>query len=228
MRKTTIAAMAAAAWGWAGANAGLVQVPADQTTIQAGIDAAQNGDTVLVADGIYTGEGNRNLDFGGKLLTVRSVNGPDGCIIDCEGSGRGFFFHNGETASSVVAGYTIQNGDVEWDGPGGGYGGGIHCSGSAPTITACRIRWNHAELDGGGIYCNWAASATVSACTITGNLAVIGYGGGICCYNGSDVVMTDCTISDNLAIAGSGMANFASSPTLTNCSLADNAASGGG
>jgi len=227
MRKTTIAAMVILAWRCAGATAEVVHVPVDQPTIQAGIDAAQNGDTVLVADGTYTGENNRNLDFGGKLLTVRSANGSGSCIIDCQGSGRGFFFHNGETAGSVVDGFTIQNGDVVWDTPGGGRGGGIHCTSSSPTITACLVRWNQAEQDGGGIYCDWAAAVTISDCTISGNLAS-SYGGGICCYNDSDVVMTDCTISDNLAIAGSGVATFASSPTMSNCSLTDNASSGGG
>ncbi len=41
---------------------------------------------MLVADGIYTGEGNRDIDFLGKAITVRSENGPESCIIDCQGS----------------------------------------------------------------------------------------------------------------------------------------------
>jgi hypothetical protein len=55
-------------------------------TIQEGIDDASNGDIVLVADGIYTGGGNRDIDFYGKAITVRSFNGPDVCIIDCQGT----------------------------------------------------------------------------------------------------------------------------------------------
>jgi hypothetical protein len=64
--------------------AATIHVPADQPTIQAGIDAAVNGDTVLVADGTYTGVGNRDIDFKGKAITVKSENGPENCIIDCE------------------------------------------------------------------------------------------------------------------------------------------------
>jgi len=65
----------------------------DYPTIQAAIDAASDYDVVVVADGNYTGEGNKNLDFGGKAITLRSQNGPEKCIIDCEGNGRGFYFY---------------------------------------------------------------------------------------------------------------------------------------
>jgi hypothetical protein len=84
---------------------------ADYTAIHAGIDAASNGDTVLVADGTYTGAGNRDIDFLGKAITVKSAGGPENCIIDCEGSPsdqhRGFYFHNGEGPDSVLDGFTI-------------------------------------------------------------------------------------------------------------------------
>ncbi len=89
-----------------------IRVPADQSTIQAGIDAAVNGDTVLVADGVYEGPGNRDLDFQGRAITVRSGNGAETCIIDCDGTvsdqHRGFYFHNGEGRDSVVEGFTIK------------------------------------------------------------------------------------------------------------------------
>lgn len=65
-----------------------IHVPADQPTIQAGMDAAANGDTVLVAPGTYTGDGNRDLLFPSKGLVVQSESGPRASIIDCEGSRR--------------------------------------------------------------------------------------------------------------------------------------------
>ena len=61
------------------ASAGTIKVPGEQPTIQAGIDAAQNGDIVIVADDTYTGTDNKNLRFNGKAIRVRSSGGPSAC-----------------------------------------------------------------------------------------------------------------------------------------------------
>ena len=92
----------------------LLSVPQNFNTIQNAIDEANNGDWVIVANGIYTGDGNRDIDFKGKAITVRSQNGPETCIIDCNGTSaeyhRAFIFQTGETNSSILDGFTITNG----------------------------------------------------------------------------------------------------------------------
>jgi hypothetical protein len=154
-------------------------------TIQAGIDAAYDGDTVLVADGTYTGIGNKNLDFGGKAITVKSENGAAVTIIDCKKDGRGFCFHSGETELSVVDGFTITNGYVGSDEG----GGGIECSNSSsPTIRNNTITGNSSGF-GGGIACN-SSYPTISNNTITGNSAA-NDGGGIECYQSSPTIINN-------------------------------------
>ena len=189
-----------------------IRVPADYSTIQAGIDAATNGDTVLVANGTYTGAGNKNLDFKGKAITVRSENGPENTVIDCEGDGRGFYFHSGETQSSVLDGFTIINGRAD-------SGGGIYCS-SSPTIINCRIIGNEAENRGGGVYFTRNESANIINCIIAGNTAV--YGGAIyCSYTRTQI--TNCTTIGNTGRGAIAIGSYFpdSIPTITNCILWD-------
>ena len=144
------------------------KVPSQYSTIQAGINAASDGDTVLVADGTYTGDGNRDIDFKGKTITVKSENGAATCIIDCQGAEynehRGFYFHSAETSQSILDGFTIQNGR-EWN-----YdcGGGILCE-SSPTIKNCIIQSCKSDPVGGGIRCRNQSSAIISHCTIQNN-----------------------------------------------------------
>jgi hypothetical protein len=223
--------------------------PADFDNVQAAIDDANTGDVVEVQPGRYTGEGNRDIDFGGLAITVCSIDANDpnvvaATIIDSGGTSevphRAFYFHSGEGLNSIVAGLTITNGYTRYLG-----GGGVHCINSSPTITRCRIEGNVAEgygteaagdiriLEngygdyGGGIYCE-RSSPTISYCIIRNNTANYG-GGGICCRRSSPIV-TNCLLSGNSAYNGGGIYLFYGSPTIINCTIFANMANryGGG
>ncbi len=116
-------------------KAATLRVPSQYWRIQAAINASVNGDTVLVADGVYAGSGNKNLDFSGKAIVVMSDNGAENCIIDCENDGRGFYFHSSEDTNSVLKGFTVRNGRTY-------PGGGIFCNCSSPKITDCVLKDN--------------------------------------------------------------------------------------
>jgi hypothetical protein len=193
-------------------------------TIQSAIDAAEDNDFVVVVDGTHHGPGNKNLDLGGKVITVSSEHGPANCTIDLEGDGRGFIFHSGETATTRLTGLTIANGSAST-------GGGIGCFGSSPTIADCVITGNSAtmSLGGGGIYCDDASHPVITNCIIVGNSANVG--GGISSSYGSNPLITNCIIAGNTAGAGGGLLSaFGGNPTVANCTVAANFAGayGGG
>jgi len=173
-----------------------LHVPIEYPTIQAAIDAALPGETVWVADGVYKGQGNRDLDFGGKAITVRSEFGPDNCVIDCQGSVEepryGFYFHNGEGADSVLNGLTITGGYAEYIEY---IGGGIVCVDSSPTIENC-ILANNTGVYGGGLK-NTNSSPTVTNCQFIGNAAHL-FGGAMDNYSNSNPTVTNCTFINNM------------------------------
>ncbi len=202
-------------------------IPNHFKTIQAAIDAAARGDTIIVADGIYTGPGNRDIDFKGKAITLYSENGPENCVIDCQGKRRqyhrGFYFHSGEGSNSVLDGFTIINGYAYQR------GGGIYCYRSSPKIQNCIISHCNAEGGhGGGINCNDASPIIIDS-IITGNSSP--FGGGIRFYR-SSATLINCIIADNSAnYNGGGISCGESSPTITDCIIIGNLAikqNGGG
>ena len=81
-------------------------------TIQDGINAAVDGDTVVVADGVYSGSGNFAISYNGKNIIVKSADGPENCIIDIQHTFRAFGFLNGESSDAVLDGFTIINGNA--------------------------------------------------------------------------------------------------------------------
>jgi outer membrane protein assembly factor BamB len=211
---------------------------ADFNNVQAAIEDANNGDTVIVYPGTYTGEGNRDIDFLGKAITVRSLepNNPDivaATVIDCNGSKteqhRGFYFHNEESEDSILAGLTIKNGY------GGRDGGAVSCEGSSyprikncnPTIKNCVIRDNF-SFRGGGINCSSYSSPKISNCIISGNSAYR-EGGGINCSNFSNPKISNCIISGNSAFReGGGIYSCCgSNPTVINSIICNNYAQDG-
>jgi len=167
--------------------ADIILVPQDSPTIQAAINASQNGDTVLVDTGIYY----ENINFNGKNITLTSkfildLNTDyilntiiDGSTTTSVDTGSCVIFDSGETADAILMGFTIQNGTgTSYDfggGPGGIWreGGGIIISYSDPVIKHNVVIHNSAEEapgaqagGGGGI------SAMYCSPTITNNVII--------------------------------------------------------
>lgn len=200
----------------------VIRVDQDYPTIQEAIDAAHDCDTVLVAPGYYLDEGDRNIDFKGKAIVVKSETGPESTIIHCLDDGRGFYFHSSEGPDSKLEGFTIRRGLV------GDYGGGILCMDSDPTIADCRIEDNSALHAGGGI-CLHQSSPTIINCTVWDNSASAGSsaGGGIACDLSSYPTISNCTVVGNSASEGGGILCGADSrPIIENSIIAHNVSEG--
>ncbi|MDM7917054.1 MAG: right-handed parallel beta-helix repeat-containing protein [Candidatus Eisenbacteria bacterium] len=139
----------------------MLRVPLEHPSIQAAIDAAQDGDTVEVGAGVWTGPGNRALDLRGRDIIVRSAAGAESTMIDCqEGSeraGPGFLVHSGESRHAAIEGFTIRD-------AGSGSAGSdaaIICDGASPSIRDCRFL----ENPGGCLKLNESTSA-ISGCVL--------------------------------------------------------------
>ena len=228
-----------------------IRVRRDFPTIQAAIDAAGDGDVIEVEKGTYSGPGNRDIEFRGKAITVRSAEGPQNTIIDCggiaaaDGGHRGFYFHELEGADSVLSGFTIRGGRVpgsevppdplHWTpDPARPIGGGIYCEFSGPTIDKCVIRDCGAEVGGGigGV----GAEPMIMNCTIEqciaggfGTSRSGGRGGAIGLFGFSDATITNCVIRNNLGYFngwGAGLYVWQSAAVVAGCTLSGNTAPG--
>jgi hypothetical protein len=201
--------------------AGTIHVPGDRPTIQGAIDAASAGDIILVAPGTYL----ENVDFHAKAVTVKASGAAEATIIDGQQRGPVVAFISGETASSVISGFTLRNGSA-------GQGGGILVSTSSPVITNNIISQNTATSEGGGIGVDFGSPSilnnTISnnATTVQGlggggisirgastshikeniiiNNSTLSQGGGVALWSGNAVTIENNVISSNTAYSNGG------------------------
>ncbi len=203
-----------------------IHVPADQPTIQAGIDAAQTGDTVLVSAGTY----HEHIDFKGKAITVASASGPDTTIIDGDLTATVVRFHTIETSASVLQGFTVRHGKEAQNSF--TEGGGISIVSSSPTISGNVIVDNQG-CDGDGIYVQ-SGSPVIQNNVISRNTQTTcsggNGGGGIGLLGGNNTKIIGNIITDNVNYAfggGIGM-NGGGTPRIEANYIARNTSSQGG
>lgn len=188
-------------------QAQIIHVPGDYPTIRQGIEAASNGDTVLVSDGIYYEQinflGKKPLMVASRFLTDGDTSHIANTIIDGSlapdpDSASVVYFTSGEDTTSVLCGFTIRNGkgtytpDNELD----RQGGGIWISGAGAKIIHNRITHNVLDdtpivsgnsTSGAGIGSKWEENAlhwiVIGNNTIDSNTCIskyeYAYGGGI-------------------------------------------------
>jgi parallel beta-helix repeat protein len=174
--------------------AAVIHVPADQPTIQAAINAAQNGDAVIVAPGTYF----ENINIAGKAITVKSANGNKVTIIDGGFASNVVTFDSGEGLGSVLQGFTIQHGFNRF-----ADGGGILISSASPTITGNIVTnntsFNNCQLAAAGISVLGAGSAQIIGNLIENNTATIGNGGGMQLWGAGTPTLKNNVIRGNVA-----------------------------
>jgi hypothetical protein len=197
-------------------------VPDNYPTIQDAVDASLDGDIIILAPGAYKGNGNRDIDFHGNAITLKSRGNARTCVIDCQGSEldphRGFYFHSAGDANSTIEGVSIIGGYAELGGAIYSYyanlrivgciisgnkavsGGAIHAVRSNLSIGHSILSLNDASNRGGGINCGGEV-VNITNCTITGNYAKES-GGGIALGAGEKASISSTILWGNSAGVG--------------------------
>lgn len=223
-----------------GAQAATHRVPSEYPTIQAGIDACQDGDTVLVAAGTYTGVGNTGLRFNGLRFVLRSEEGSGATTIDCLGNGEAFSLSQDGSSEAIIEGFTVQGADSN---PGGAvqangdtltirncrfvdnvsaFGGAIHATNGVVRIERCLFEGNLASYSGGAVATSLEPYLEVVDSEFHDNRAGAG-GGAISVGSADSVVVRDCLFSGNRAGAiGAGALLVGPHATVERVSFIEN------
>jgi len=189
-----------------------IYVPDDYATIGDAIDAAAHGDTVIVRPGTYL---EWDIRFGGKVIHLKSSDGPEVTILDGYQHDAVFTVRFNEGPNTIIEGFTITNGRDD---------GNIECEETSPTIANNIIRDNPF---GPGLKIHKQAYPLIYNNIITGNEGF--NGGGIACFGSSSPTISNNVISHNSAEShGGGIYSGGGAPKILNNRITDNHASDGG
>ncbi len=209
----------------AATQAQIIHIPDDYPTIQQGIDATNNGDTVLVSPGTYV-EGisfnGKNITVASLVLTTQDTSYISRTIIDGNQYGFVVAFWQEEDITAILCGFTIKNGN-----------GGIYCDHSSPTLCNLIIRENSTPVGGWGPSPGGAGISCINAnpvikdVIITNNTCSV-FGGGMSCRQNSYPFLSNITIKHNTSHSqGGGIFCSGSAPvfdTLNRCNIFNNSA----
>lgn len=192
-------------------NTGLGTIENPFATIQRAMDVVRDNGTVIVLTGTYY----ENIDFGGRKITVKSVDPDDPCVvadtvIDANGSGSVVTFNSGEDANSVLGGFTITGGSSP-------SGGGIYISSASPVIEKNVLTGNSCSLSGSALY-SVGGSAAIrlnNFLSNSGNWATI-------VIKDSNAVFVNNVIADNVSNYDAGLYCYGGQPIIKNNTFADN------
>lgn len=197
-------------------------------SIQAGIEIAAAGDTVLVARGTYY---EHDITMKSGVCLAGETGSADGAIIDAQKLGR-VIYCEGVDSTTRITGFTITGGRV-----GSAGGGGVFCRAGSPALVSLLLSDNEAfsyigQSKGGGMVCRDGSSPTLKDVVFSGNLSQAG--GGMYCADSSPH-LTDVTFEGNsvwglfnppIPGTGGGMYCCDASPTLVRVAFESNAVSG--
>ncbi len=180
--------------------------------LQVQIDAAVDGDVIVVEPGIYEGP----LFFKGKNITLTSTDPTDSAVVAAtvlqgRGNSSVVTFAGTENDTCALAGFTITGGSSL-------RGGGICANSAQAGISHCVIQNNTATYGGGIADC----LGKIEKCVISSNSGISNGGGLVKCAG----LISNCLIVNNTAVSGAGLNNC--DGVIVNCTIADNTATSNG
>ncbi len=227
-----------------------LRVPNDYGTIQAAVDDARSNDTVLVANGVYTGQGNTNVRIRTSNLTIMSIFGPWQCTIsgvNVPDSVRAFLLESGSAAGTRIIGFTItqMNCAAIWSVSNNNVliqdcifnenvnfaanrtAGLRFESSTGVVVNRCIFRNNSSGIAGGGLQIISNSEALIKNCFFEGN-RTLRFGGGVCITANSQGDIFNCLFVNNVAdVDGGGIAfTQTSRGTVRFCTVVNNSARG--